>query len=65
MRDQSILVTGFIINAPTITNAGAVAILGTTDSKGDKNMKGKNKKAAITAVRPVRPPCSIPTADSM
>lgn len=65
IRVQSILVMGFIINAPTKIKAGAVAMLGMTESKGDKNMNGKNKNAATTAVSPVRPPCSIPTADSM
>ena len=40
-------------------------MLGIMDSNGDKNMKGKNKKAAVIAVLPVLPPASIPTADSM
>ena len=62
---QLIFVMGFIIKTPTIIKAGAVAMAGIMDNKGDKNMKGKNNNPAVIAVSPRRPPCSIPTADSM
>ena len=54
---QLILRTGFNINTPTSISAGAVAIIGTIESKGDKNMKGINSNPATKAVKPVRPPC--------
>ncbi len=63
--NQLIFVTGRSINAPTNTNAGAVAIAGTMLSKGARKRKGRKRNAATTAVKPVRPPSSIPTADSI
>ena len=62
---QLILVRGRIINDPTKTKAIELAMDGITESKGEKNRKGRNNNPAVTAVAPVRPPSSIPTADSM
>ncbi len=63
--DQLIFRTGFIIKTPTKIKAGEVAIDGTTDRSGEKNIKGKNNNPATTAVIPVLPPCSTPAADSI
>jgi len=59
---QAIFVTGRTINAPTSTRAGAVARAGMVPSSGDKTRQGRNSSPATTAVRPVRPPASMPTA---
>ena len=63
--DHLIFIKGIIINEPTNTNAMELAMEGITESKGEKNMKGKKSKPAVIAVTPVLPPSSIPTADSM
>lgn len=47
---QLILLIGESINVPTKTKAIELATLGTSETKGDKNIRGKNKKAAIMAV---------------
>ena len=62
---QFISKTGFIIKTPTSTRAGAVAMSGITERRGDTNINGKNNRPAMTATRPVRPPSSTPVADSM
>ena len=62
---QLIFVTGRIIKTPTSTSAGAVARAGMILSKGAKKRKGRKRMAATTAVSPVLPPSSIPTADSI
>lgn len=62
---QFILITGFIMNTPTSTKAGAVAMAGMIESIGEKNIKGRNNNPATTAVKPVRPPSSTPAADSI
>lgn len=62
---QLMFKTGVIIKIPTIMRTGAVAMDGTTERSGEKNMKGKNKTPATTAVKPVLPPAAIPVADSM
>ena len=45
--------------------AGAVAATGTAVMTGVKNKANTNNAATTTAVSPVRPPSSIPVADSM
>ena len=65
MVTQFIFRTGFSINTPTSISAGAVAIIGTMESSGDRNMKGINNMPATRAVKPVRPPCCTPAADSI
>ena len=44
---QFIFLTGVIINTPTRTRAGAVAMVGTTDRSGEKNMNGKKPQIFI------------------
>ena len=48
------------IKKPTITSAGAVAKAGIARKIGAKNKLRKNRTAAVTAVRPVRPPTATP-----
>ena len=62
---QSISLSGASMYDPTKTRAMELAMLGIIERRGDKNMKGRNRNAAVIAVLPVRPPASIPTADSM
>jgi hypothetical protein len=62
---QEIFRTGFIMKTPTKTRAGAVAIPGIIESKGDRNINGRKRSPATRAVRPVLPPSSIPVADSI
>ena len=62
---QSICVRGKIIKEPTSTKAMELAMDGISESKGEKNKKGRKSKPAVIAVRPVLPPAEIPTADSM
>lgn len=62
---QFILSTGPIMNAPIRTRAGAVAIAGTTESRGEKNINGRKRSPDVTAVIPVLPPSSTPVADSI
>ena len=64
-RPQSILPTGAIMNSPTSTSAGEVAMPGTSDSSGDRNRNGRNSSAITSAVRPVRPPWATPAPDSI
>ena len=62
---HSISNTGFIIKTPTKTRAGAVAIVGIIDNKGERNKKGRKSKPATTETSPVLPPCWMPAADSI
>ena len=62
---QLILRIGVIMKIPTMIRMGDVAIAGTMDSNGEKNMKGKKSNPATTAVNPVLPPAAIPVADSI
>ena len=48
------------IKKPTITSAGAVAKAGIARKIGAKNKLRKKRTAAVTAVRPVRPPTATP-----
>ncbi len=51
---QLIFRMGFSINTPTSINAGAVAIIGTTESKGDKNINGINNSPDLSPSKLVR-----------
>jgi hypothetical protein len=42
-----------------------LAMDGMSESRGEKNKKGRKSKPAVMAVSPVLPPAEIPTADSM
>ena len=50
---------------PTITSAGAVAAAGTMPAIGEMNMAARNRRPAMTATQPVRPPWATPAPDSM
>ena len=54
-----------IINAPTITNAGAVATDGIIRIKGVKKSARRKQIAVAMTVKPVRPPASTPAALSI
>src|SRR5215470_5984487 len=58
-------VTAPIINAPTMINAGAVAMGGIAPATGEKNIARTKSAATVTAVKPVRPPSLTPVALSM
>ena len=60
-----ILVTESIIRIPTIISAGPYAHLGIAVRIGVKNRANPKKKAVTSVVSPVRPPSSIPAADSI
>ena len=53
-----------IMKKPTISNAGAVAYLGTMANTGINKIARRNKNPVTMAVNPVRPPLAIPDADS-
>src|ERR1051325_6308246 len=61
---KSILVIGSSINKPTMISAGPYACLGIAATKGAKNRVSAKQAAVTSAVKPVRPPDSIPVADS-
>ena len=52
------------IITPTMIKIGAVACVGTIDTKGLKKLEIAKSTATTRAVKPVRPPASIPAADS-
>lgn len=54
-----------IMSIPTTMSAGAVACPGMTPTNPEKNIVSAVSTATVTAVRPVRPPCVIPDADSI
>ncbi|MBA7713609.1 hypothetical protein ES703_122614 [subsurface metagenome] len=62
---KSILLISFIINRPTIISAGAVAYSGTIPTIGTNNSASRNKTPVTIEVNPLRPPCSMPDADSI
>lgn len=49
---------------PTITSAAPVAAPGIIRNRGLMKQHSRKKKPVVIAVRPVRPPASIPEADS-
>ena len=64
-RFQSTSRTLSIISAPTTISAGAVASGGTAVNSGASTSEARKRIATTTPVRPVRPPSSMPVADSM
>ena len=62
---QSINLAPDIIITPTMIRAGDVAKAGIPEKRGISNMELKNRMAATTAVKPLRPPSEIPEADSI
>ena len=55
LKDASIII-------PTAINAGAVAAIGTMPTIGAAKILSRKQRAVTTAVKPVRPPASIPAA---
>ena len=55
----------FIMQQATYNSAGPTAKLGIAWARGKKKSIKRNPKAMTNAVSPVRPPASIPAADSI
>ena len=64
MLSQGMLITGFIIKAPTMIKAGAVAAAGTIPIMGRKNRESRKQAEVTRLARPVLPPTATPDADS-
>jgi len=62
---MGILVMFLNMKIPTTTNAGAVAYEGTIPIMGVTKRAARKRILTVKAVKPVRPPSSIPEADSM
>ena len=59
---KSMFITSIIMSAPTMSSAGAVAKGGTRPMSGANTSDTAKRMAAVSAVRPVRPPCEMPAA---
>ena len=57
---QSMYLACAIMNMPTTTSGGAVAMAGTALNTGAKGSVTMKQTATVTAVRPVRPPSWMP-----
>ena len=65
ISSQSMHFTCPIIKPPTMIRTGEVATLGMMLKKGQNKSDVRNKSPITSAVTPVRPPSSIPAADSI